>query len=265
MTVESLSRKPDLVPGDGAMRRRWHEFDHVITANRDRWVASQAATLPRGARVLDIGAGPCRYRSLFDHCEYRAQDFAGHAGSTEGPLADAGAWRYGRLDYISDATAIPVEDASFDAVLCTEVLEHVPEPERVMREAARVLKPGGLLLVTAPLGSGLHQEPHHFFGGFTPYWYHRVLAAAGFNEITVTPNGGFFAHYAQESRRFSAWISPRRLPPLPAALLLPLWLVSVPVCRLLLPAACAWLDRFDTHRGFTVGYHITARRVDQAL
>jgi hypothetical protein len=106
----------------------------------------------------------------------------------------------------------------------------------------------------------LHQEPDHYFGGFTPYWYRRFLAAAGFEAIDITPNGGFFSNYAQETRRFSAWIGPRHLSPIAAAILFPLWLLSLPVCRIVVPLLCRWLDRFDTHRGFTVGYHVTARR-----
>ena len=42
---------------------------------RDRWIGEVSRRTPRGARVLDVGAGECRYRELFDHCEYRAQDF----------------------------------------------------------------------------------------------------------------------------------------------------------------------------------------------
>lgn len=78
-----------------------------------------------------------------------------------------------------------MEDASFDVVLCTEVLEHEPEPIRAVHEFARIVRPGGKLLLTAPLGSGLHQDPFHFYGGYTPYWYRRFLTEAGFDNIEV--------------------------------------------------------------------------------
>lgn len=90
------------------------------------------------------------------------------------------------------------------------VLEHVPEPIKVIQEIARVLKPGGKLLLTAPLGSGIHQEPYHFYGGYTPYWYQKFLTRAGFLEIIVEPNGGFFRHYGQESWRFATLLAPWR-------------------------------------------------------
>src|SRR6266571_3855056 len=143
---------------------------------RDRFVEEQASHVPPGARVLDVGAGPCRYRALFAHCEYKSQDSK--------PLEEsATGWgAYGSIDYVSDITSIPVPDASFDVVLCTEVLEHVPEPIAAIREIARILRPGGTLLLTAPQRSGAHQRPYHYYGGFTPSWYRHFLSA---NELTI--------------------------------------------------------------------------------
>jgi SAM-dependent methyltransferase len=226
---------------------------------RDAWVADQARRLPDGTHILDVGAGPCRYRPLFSHCRYESQDFEQYKGSEQGAFSDRAAWRYGHIDYVSDARDIPVEPATFDAVLCTEVLEHVPEPIAVVRELARILKPGGRLLLTAPLGSGLHQEPYHFYGGYTPHWYARFLTDAGFTQISVEPNGGFFKHYGQESQRFSAMLDPRRVRGGQPWLTV-FWLATLPWFRLVLPVLCHSLDRFDTHRGFTVGYHVTAIR-----
>lgn len=231
---------------------------------RDRWIASEASRLPGGAVVLDVGAGPCKYRSLFSHCDYRTQDFMEHKGTSVGPLADIGSWHYGKIDYVCDAAAIPLPDATFDAILCTEVLEHVPEPAAVLHELGRILKPGGRLILSAPLSSGLHQEPDHYYGGFTPYWYQRVLSSAGLQGISVTPNGGFFKHYGQESQRFSAWLDPRRLRGWPRLAIAPLWLATLPYFRLALPIACHFLDRLDAHKGFTVGYHVTAQRAPQS-
>jgi len=228
-------------------------FNHVL---RDRWVAAQAESLPAGSRVLDVGAGSCPYRPLFSHCDYRAQDFAGLQGEQ---LRHGG---YGGIDYVCDATAIPVTDGSFDAVLCTEVLEHVPAPDALVRELARVLRAGGRLMLTAPLGSGIHQEPFHFYGGYTPYWYRRFLAEAGFADIRIEPNGGFFRHYAQESIRFLSMTRPLA-PEMPRWLTLafaPLWLVLAAPLGLLMPLLGAWLDRFDRESRFTVGYHVTAVR-----
>jgi SAM-dependent methyltransferase len=227
---------------------------------RDKFVERWAATITVQSKVLDVGAGPCRYRALFGHCRYYAQDFAKYEGSSEGVLADKSRWTCGQLDFVSDATSIPASEGTFDAVLCTEVLEHVPEPIAVVHELARILRPGGTLLIAAPLGSGLHQEPYHYYGGYTPYWYYKFLADAGFTQIEVIPNGGFFKHYGQESQRFSALIDPRRATGTAKYLLAPIWALTLLWFRCVLPLACHYLDRLDKYMAFTVGYHVTATR-----
>lgn len=220
---------------------------------RDRWVAAEAAAVAPGSRVLDVGAGTGRYRGLFSHCDYRTHDFAREPGTIG---------HYTPLDYESDITAIAVPDGSFDVILCTEVLEHVPEPALAVAEMARILRPGGKLLLTAPLGSFLHQEPFHFYGGYTPHWYERFLSLAGFEVLRIERNRGFFSWFAQESRRFHALIDPRRTwrtgwrwP-----LLSLVWLASLPFCRALIPAVAGPLDKLNLEQIATVGYHVAARR-----
>ena len=122
--------------------RKWVATSELFSFNlvlRDRFIAEQAKRLFQGSRVLDIGAGPCPYRAFFSHCDYKAQDFS----VLEGERLRYGS--YGDIDYVCDATAIPVSDGSFDVVVCTEVLEHHPEPIRVVKEIARVLTSGGRL------------------------------------------------------------------------------------------------------------------------
>lgn len=178
------------------------EIHNFNQHNRDKWVQSKAANMPAGSRVLDIGAGTCPYRSLFSHCDYRAHDFKQYTGVKLGGTSD-----YGKIDYESDINHIPVPDSSFDAILCTEVLEHAPEPIEALREMSRILKPGGRLLLTAPLGSGLHQLPFHYYGGFTPEWYKLFCERFGFAIKEIMPNGGFFKLLAQECARVS-WTMP---------------------------------------------------------
>jgi SAM-dependent methyltransferase len=230
-------------------------FNHNLV-NRDAWIRRQASSLSAGSRVLDVGAGSCPYRPFFAHCEYKTQDFAQLPGEQ---LRDGG---YGAIDYVCDATAIPVPDGSFDAVLCAEVLEHLPKPIEAVREFARILRRGGRLLLTAPLGSGIHQEPYHFYGGYTEFWYRRFLNEAGFCEIVVEPNDGSFMFYAQESIRFVRTTRPGRLGMSLVAEIVwaPVWALSAPFLGIAVPLACRYLDRFDRERRFTIGYHVTAVR-----
>jgi ubiquinone/menaquinone biosynthesis C-methylase UbiE len=229
--------------------------------SRDRWVAEQAGQITRGKRVIDVGAGSAPYRALFSHCEYKTQDFA---ALRPDQLRGGG---YAQIDYVCDAKTIPVADASFDVVLCTEVLEHHPEPAAVICEFARILSMGGILLLTAPLGSGIHQEPNHYYGGYTPYWYRRFLPEAGFSEISIEPNAGSFRHYAQESIRFMRMTAPFRSKlPFPVSLVwFPFWLFLAPLLMGLIPLAAKLLDRFDDEKHFTVGYHVRAVRRDERV
>jgi len=215
-------------------------------ANRDAWVARAASSVAPGSRVLDAGAGSGQYRALFAHCDYHALDIGGHAN----------------LDYEADITSIPVPDQSFDVVLCTEVLEHVPEPIAAVRELARVLKPGGRLFLTAPLGSWLHQEPHHFYGGYSPHWYRRFLPAAGLRIDALEPNQGFFSFYGQETIRYRELLRPSRTwrhGPVRWLGLTMLWLLMFALSQFL-PLAGRRLDALGLEHEATVGYHVAATK-----
>ena len=226
-------------------------MDHIANFGaytRDAWVAQMAASLQPGSRVLDAGAGECRYRKLFSHCEYRTQDFARYRGTTTGVLADS--WSYGQLDYACDITSIPVDDGYFDAVLCTEVLEHVPQPAAALNELSRVLAQQGRLFLTAPLGSGLHQQPFHFYGGYTPHFYTKFLPECGLQIREVRPIGGLLRNVAQETYRAGRVLgekAPHTLSVL-ARFILTDWL----------PRYLAQLDATVPVEEFTVGYLVDA-------
>lgn len=240
--------------------RQWLAHSELFSYNvvkRDKWIAEQAAVLPAGTAVLDVGAGSCPYRTLFAHCRYQTQDLLPLRNEQ---LRDG---TYGDIDYVCDVAKIPVPDSSFGAVLCAEVLEHHPEPIAVVKELARILQPGGRLILTAPLGSGIHQEPYHFYGGYTPWWYERFLTEAGFEAISIQPNEGSFRFFAQEAIRFVRASNPlgSTFPRALRLLWAPLWIAAAPFLVGVLPVMCKLFDRFDAERRFTVGYHVTATKV----
>ncbi len=223
-----------------------HDFNR---RERDAWVAAKAATVPAGAVVLDVGAGTCPYRGLFKHCTYKTHDFKAYEGFASGAEGS-----YGQIDYVSDITALPLADGSVDAVLCTEVFEHVPDPVSALRELARIVKPGGLVFITAPLGSGLHQEPFHFYGGYTPHWYRHWAPAFGLVVDEVTPNGGFFKHLAQECARV-AWTMEKH-----AAFHGPNREAVGALFGEVLPRYLFALDEACPMEQFTVGFHVACHK-----
>ena len=168
---------------------------------RHAWVERALAGIPAGWRLLDAGAGEQRYRPACRHLRYVSQDFGRYDGEGDGAGLQTGAWDQSRLDIVSDITAIPQPDGSFDAVLCSEVLEHVPDPLAALREFARLLRPGGRLILTAPFVSFTHFAPYHFATGLSRYWYRHHLPASGFAVRSVEANGNYFEFLAQEARR----------------------------------------------------------------
>lgn len=221
--------------------------------NRDVWVQEISKTVENNSTVLDIGAGSAPYRNLFSHCQYKTQDFS---------QLDAqqlrGSNGYFEIDYVCDITNIPVADNSFDYILCTEVLEHVPYPIKAIEEISRILKPGGKLFLTAPLGSGLHQEPYHFYGGYTPYWYDKFLSDNNLVVESIQSNNGFYSYFAQEMIRFL--LRGLRINSVKKILLIPFSLFFL-LPALLLPIFAPFFDKFDQKKDFTIGYHIIAYKL----
>lgn len=106
------------------------------------------------------------------------------------------------INIISDIIDIPVEDNTFDVILCSEVLEHIPNPEMAIKEFSRILKPGGMLILTAPFCSLTHMAPYYFCTGFSKYWYETQLKQYDFEISEIVENGNFFSYMQQELNRF---------------------------------------------------------------
>jgi len=163
----------------------------------DAWVAKKRAELPAGARIIDVGAGPQPYRKCCKHLKYVSQDFAAYDGKGDGAALQAKGFSYNGLDIVSDICSIPEPDESFDAILCTEVFEHIPDPPSALKEFFRLLKPGGKIILTAPFCSLTHFSPFHFASGFNSYWWKHWLQRVAFSHFEITPCGGFFDFLAQ--------------------------------------------------------------------
>ncbi len=151
-----------------------------------RFVVEQARLMPVGARVLDVGAGDAPYRELFDEQEYVTLDHSDTPHS-------------GAVDIYGSADAIPVDDQTFDAILCTQVLEHVAQPLDATREFARVLRPSGVAIVTVPFLWEEHETPHDYYR-YTRYGIEHVMRSAGFSDVEVRPRTDCFTSLAQLMR-----------------------------------------------------------------
>ena len=173
---------------------------------RHDWVHQQLALLPAGVRLLDAGAGMQQYRKDCGHLEYVSQDFAQYDGVGDGKGGQINQWSNDGLDIVSDITKIPQPNGAFDAILCTEVLEHLPDPLEALRELSRLLRPGGTILLTAPFISNTHFSPYHFCTGFSRHFYETHLPRLDLDIQSIEFNGDYFASLAQEVRRVP-WVA----------------------------------------------------------
>jgi ubiquinone/menaquinone biosynthesis C-methylase UbiE len=165
---------------------------------RNKWVVSKLKEIPEGKSLLDAGAGECRYKKYCSQVKYKSQDFCEYEGSGDGVGLQTNSWDTKSIDIVSDVVNIPVDSGSFDYVLCTEVLEHVPYPDKAIAEFSRILRRGGRLILTAPFSSQTHFAPFHFSTGFNSYWYKEVLNKEGFKILEMKANGNYFDYVCQE-------------------------------------------------------------------
>jgi len=219
--------------------RAWTGFTGGLWLARQR-LQSTLQTDAAHARgtLIDLGCGAKPYRHLFTRVDrYIGLEMPG----------------FKQADVIGDALQTPFVDRCADAVLCNQVLEHVPEPQRLMREAARLLKPEGILLLTTPQVWGLHHEPNDFFR-YTRYGLDRLARNAGLHVQRVEPTCGFWATFAQRAADLilhtygRAWPAPVRQT-VAASLAPPLLLADT-------------LDRLTGRRGDPLDHLLIARKPD---
>ncbi len=168
---------------------------------RNKWAKKNLEKIPKDQTLLDAGAGEGRYKKYCSHLKYTSQDFCQYEGKGDQKGFQTGAWDTSKIDIVSDITTIPVADKSYNNILCTEVLEHIPYPDRAIKEFSRIIKDKGKLFITAPFWSMTHFAPYHYCTGFNIYWYEKVLRDNNFKIIKVERNGNYYDYICQELLR----------------------------------------------------------------
>ena len=171
-------------------------------------------------------------------------------------------WNYSNLDYIGYLHDMPIEDNIFDAILCTQVLEHLEFPRESVKEMYRVLKPGGKVYMTVPMAQDEHQTPYDFFR-YTSYGLKSICEHAGLKNVKVTPFGGMWVRWAYELPRGLAIFPPARLrsknPQFVGIAFLPVKIFAIGFVRIL-QTVFLWLDRFDDKKNDPFGWACVAEK-----
>ena len=130
--------------------------------------------------ILDIGCGNKPYENLFSG---KATKYVG---------CDVVQSSEHKVDIICEATNLKFDNAQFDTVFSTQVMEHVDNPQQMVKESYRVLKNNGIAIFSIPFCWELHEEPYDFYR-YTKYGLKAMFEREGFQIIKIKPNGGKWA------------------------------------------------------------------------
>ncbi len=166
--------------------------------NRDKWVIDRLNMIPQGHKLLDAGAGEQKFKQYCKHLEYVSQDFCEYDGKGDKTGLQTDRWDISGIDIVGNIWDIDVDNESFDAILCTDVFEHIPYPNETIKEFHRILRQGGTLILTAPFCSITHFAPYHFYSGYNIYYYKKILSENGFIIDSIERNGTYFEWLLQE-------------------------------------------------------------------
>ena len=166
-----------------------HNLESYIVRSEIYKAVSNVMPLFSG-KILDSGCGSMPYKNIILSNNDKVTNYIG--------LDIESGLNYENVnaDFLWDGSIMPFEDSSFDVVISTEVMEHVPDPDSYLMEVKRVLKPGGMFFFTVPFLMSLHEVPNDYYR-YTPFALEMIFKRVGFITITIKPMGGYNAAMAQ--------------------------------------------------------------------
>lgn len=212
----------------------------------DEFFERLLALLPPRSRVIDVGGIKTRKRGQFDIRRFDLDVVCANTSRAAEP------------DVLADAASIPLPGGAADAVILAEVVEHLVDPPGALAQAARLLRPGGVLLATAPFLFRVHADPIDV-ARYTPDWWTMALDRAGFQQVTIERQGLLLSVLAEMLRGWAKHLADTRS-------FWPGLENSVPaMVRLAREQALEWEARpafssVEYYRSYTTGYGVKAVR-----
>ncbi len=192
--------------------------------------------------LLDLGCGKKPYSVLFDRHIKRYIGFDIPASVSK---------EKNDVDFYASALYIPCRTSSIDSVLCIQLIEHIPEPQRVLVEIARVLKAGGHLILTAPRTWFIHEAPSDYFR-FTEYGLKYLAESNGPEVVLIKQEGSFVEMIAQQIIPYLSYKFGNKPRTFSARLVL---LISILIGQSSVLFASSSMDKFTT-----INYLLVARK-----
>lgn len=146
----------------------------------DQFFFRVVGDLPHNALVLDLGGHKENKRGKFDIEKYDLRVLYANLNTTYTP------------DVQADGAALPFADGTFDAVICGELLEHVPDPLHILQGVYRALKPGGVVLISVPFLFPMHSQPNDY-ARYTNFFWDKNLAKLGYQKIEIEIHGYYWS------------------------------------------------------------------------
>jgi len=227
-----------------SLKPKWYSYNYIINYYLYKSLC-EAKKYTKG-RLLDVGCGQKPYEKFFSDfvTEYIGIDLPQSKSANKLPK---------KADIYHDINkGLPFGNEFFDTVLCTEVLEHVPEPSSLIKEINRVLKKGGHLILSTPQCWGLHEEPCDYYR-YTKYGLKYLVEKNGFELIFIEKRGGLWVMVGQ---RMSSLIHYNYVDGI--NIFMKLFFKTI---YIFLSQICLFLDRVYKHRGDTLGNTLVAIKV----
>lgn len=144
-----------------------------------KWLSLEIGKLPKRLKILDVGCGQSQFKELYVNQDVCGIDFIPYEGA----------------DIVADLNrSLPLLSEVCDVAILSNVLEHIYDPQLLLREIHRILRPGGLLLIVVPFIIKLHQKPYDFYR-YTNFALERMTQEGGYTSTRVEALGNIFDVY----------------------------------------------------------------------